>query len=1318
MFSLKSKSVRELIRDLIKAQVNREFGNLDERSESKNELIVSQIQDKLWSNIIFNNKNSSKRNKNSILEKDYMISYLDKSFSNIAISNGHADLIGDKVDKIKNSKPTTFEWQFVSLLPLVSIGNKIIKHVKCSIKDDFTLDIMFIFLRVYNAGTLYLWSDLVLIDIFYSEMTKRLYSMIKDEMKESICDVRNELPTFTSIVLVEEAMNRGITEFWKGVFTDLNICVDTFNYLYREKTLNKTLLFDNETENRVEDLLLNATEISVSVDKVADSAFNQTRKIIQDVSYDKTDFPPTESEKEASNMSKEKREATISSFMGSDSEGSNFVYECCYSTSENKVKIVEKSEYFNENELFSVSENNYSVSNKNNNKIVSYDDKSRNCEGYGIANKNYSSYNYFTKMSDMIKIGENKKTEENRFKLGHKSKTKLPVLLSRASGRSIIEYNKNRLGLSWDQQYLELNKTKKLFNESLLNVLTTERIKNCKIFFPNKNLSNGLQKNNLGYSCVSLSSIYRLFQGFPSMEFSLFPKYIRNKTLDYTDIYTFDIYKDCISVRLNEDYGELCPWMNNSGQGIRYIYHSQNHSMVNDFKNYDIASDKFTKDRNMYISNDLLSRICIFGTNVYYLKSFLEFLTVICDQINNEKIGSNDNLFIDSKLIKTNNENIISLKVIRSVLLRFIQNYFGILKTLFDQIRISNDSNKVGTSIDIQILLMILVPNINLLVKSFRLSPTNNKNVWFLPYGYSLLSNVYVYFWQLKLDKFLIEEGFFNELVSTQYRNTVNHLIRKSRNIMSDLLSSLREEVVGYEFKRLSKNIYAGINIENAMRGRIFNSNLFVLERIKLIKYITSYKSISREPMPYMLKSIENTTICDYPASEVEVYHSNDIISEFFSSEESNFKYGENKTKYESLMHYLKTYDLNFQDFYDLYHYKLENTYNFITNSKYKLKEFVNLAFIISDIIENVNDDFFMDENQALEYIKRSLKLRLKGKNNRNSIIYMENVYWVKDKSNRIHFKQLENYIESTKFAYSTEVVKFIIGLTINFKFKYEDKGVYSSDSLLECEDVVDDNETDVTFKTNINMNNKIVEINEELIITRLFQLVILLNTVIKRYLALKNIVDRIVLYIWCRRKTTDFNLYINFSNGYLYDSLSKQNMVLFWNVERKLNLIHFNLSKVLEYICVILRNLDSLNIDDINKICNYYHKWAIIKRFREKKLYSNSNSRQIGFLFSLISTFYQICLISYDITSHFNELVSNVPKRPSSFCSVKPKVSIHNGDNILPNFINTWVTNGVSNKVEKLFNMLNCLKNQIKGNNSAFDAENSHVMYYLNSNS
>ncbi|KAK6588612.1 hypothetical protein RS030_3457 [Cryptosporidium xiaoi] len=1323
MYSLRCKSVKELFRDLIRNQIKHEFGDLGERSKSVNESVVDSIQDKLWCNIIFNNKNSDKFKyfRKSIVGENDMISYLDKLFSNIAINNGHIDLKSDKINKIKQSKLTTFEHQFVSLLPLLIIGNKIIKHNKFLENDDLTLNILFILLKTYNAETLHFWNDIALINIFYSGTTRRLYSIIKNEIEsKSKYDVRNDLPTFTSIIVTDIGIKNNKTEFWEGIFADLNICVDIFSYLYKDKVLNGALLFSNKTENMIESLFSNSTEISENVNKVAGFAFSGT-KVVKDGVHNDKYTSAIINRKAPNDANKKKKESIIASFMGmgSDSEEDNFVYEYNDNVDGIDIEIVEKIEYDKKNnQVVGTIENNlpYLDNNNNNTKIASFSDKSKDCSEYNIEHKNYSSYNYFTKISDMVRIRENKRVEWDRFKLSHGSKTILPSLLSRASGRTKIVYNKNRLGQSWDQQYLELDKTNKLFNESILNVLTTERVKNCKIVFPDKETPNELQKNNFRYSCISLISIYRLFQGLPSLEFSLFPKYIRNKTLDYADIYTFNVHNDYISIKLNEDYGEFCPWMNNSGQGIKYIFHYQNYSMLNNSKNYENISEKLTKDKYIYISHDLLTRICIFGTKVYYLKSFLELLTVICDQINNGKI-ENKNSFVNSKIMEASNESVISLKILRSALMEFIKSYLSILKTIFDQIFVSNsDSNKMGTSIDIKMLLFILVPNINMLIKSFGLKPMNSSNTWTLPCGYSLLSRIYSYFWQLKLDKNWVEGHYVNEYNSLHSKSPINFWLHKSRSVMSDLLSNLCREIVGYQFNCFDKNIYDEINIENIRKKHVFTSTLFIFERIRLINGIISPNKYAgkESTMPHLLKLKENKNISNFCLYKEEINYSNKL-SEFFSSDEYDFKSVDTNAKCESLMQYLKRYDLNFQDVYDLYHYKLENAYNWIINNKYKLNEFIEIAFYISDIIENIDEILFIDKIQLLDYIKSCIKLKLGDNAHFDCIHYMDNVNWIKDEKNDLYFKLLENYITANKLASSTDIIEFIIGLAINFRFQSEHKAEYKDNNLFKSEDVCSDNDMNIILMRNI--NNNMIEINEELIITKLFQLIILLNTVLKKYLFLRKIVNRIVLYIWCRRETTDFNLYINFSNGYLYDSLSNKNMILFWKIEQTLNLIYFNLNNILEYICIIMKDLDSLNIDSKNY--DYYQKWIIVKRFQEKKLYSNASINQINFLFSLISTSYQIYLISYDIVSYFDLLISdlNIPKRPSSFFSRKVQVSSNEDNNILPNFINIWETNQIFNKVENLINILNCLKNQISENNLTFPTENSHIMYYLNSN-
>ncbi|OII75866.1 hypothetical protein cand_028780 [Cryptosporidium andersoni] len=137
---------------------------------------------------------------------------------------------------------------------------------------------------------------------------------------------------------------------------------------------------------------------------------------------------------------------------------------------------------------------------------------------------------------------------------------------------------------------------------------------------------------------------------------------------------------------------------------------------------------------------------------------------------------------------------------------------------------------------------------------------------------------------------------------------------------------------------------------------------------------------------------------------------------------------------------------------------------------------------------------------------------------------------------------------------------------------------------------------------------------------------------------------------MWCRKYTTDFNLYINFDNGFLHDNFTENLFQWLLKIENNIQYFNFVIKSISEFVILKLDNAELNNI--IHTINNPKDKWDIINKILIQQNKSKDSSNKDNFL--------TICNMIIEIISYILEILSNIdisyklPKRPSTFRSFR----------------------------------------------------------------
>ncbi|KAL5367383.1 hypothetical protein CPHLJ_7g740 [Cryptosporidium parvum] len=1384
--SLNEKSIKELLNELVKIQVKNHLQNIN--NEKNHENLIKRIEDKVWTTILYN-----KTKKKSMEDSDY-INFVDSTLSNIVVQSRIRPESMDNMNMIIDQRSKLVETQMFCFLPLFILSHNIIKQYYQSSSGSYILHMMFILIGSLDYYNLDFWKNQCLVKVYHSDFTWRLNSIMQRNLSDSVTkdakenielifDLKTYLSTFSSLIFKSIAFNKSNMDFWMDLISDFALGIVTFKNLASNLYLNEESLFNNELTQLAEDM--GEIEISRETNKIAEIAFGNdnfhfTDNDITKGTESKNSIIPKKiiSVEQNSTNIRKNRNSLLASFMGNSDdeldelEELEFYQEYKFSKEEEGEKEEEEEDIEEEVEELKIFDNQQSqiqnqvsAKSKRSSSIINME-RNKNEKFVDSKSLNLSSFNYFDGLSKSIKEKKDEAEDEN-YRICNLSKVKLPNLLRRVSGRRQIQYNNKYLGFSWDQQYLSLNKTNKIFNESILSVLTTERIKNCTIVSPNNEIS-----STDGYIWVKLDSLMKLFQGLDSEEFSLYPKYHRVREYKKTELlecYTIFIDEYNISLELVEEFGELSPWMNNYYQGDKFIYtRTGTNIKKNDIlgPQSDFMNTKSCRDEQIFLSQDLVSMICLFGTKVHYLRSLAELLIMLGDMMNDqqklESITKNEYLKCNQISIE---ESMVSIKILGKVIFELLHMYFGDIELCFSKFNYGNDhisnlsSTKTSSYLNLIALLDEFSPSFEILVSIFKLrsySGREETRTWKIPHGYSLLSYIYTYLWQFQINPYYIISN--NYFINIDGRKDINNRIDKgiysSGHILSVIYKNLQRGIFKDKLDYITSNKESN-NLELKLKANLsLNKSILrpvvpVLLRILMIKRISFNKTfqvtgrnhgnmalaktipLEKQDLSMFFSDINvftqdfkfnNKIYIDLNSeSELDVHdHDHDAELPRVPVPIKNFQETENIKKITqiAIMEYLKKNQLDFNKVYEIYFKSLDQAFENIIGLEFNINEYIDLAFEIGGLLADKSyqrNEYNIGISIQEEF--ESLKELIQDKVKKKKFILtsqcdlvseergIENLK-LRENYHTAYTKQLNNYISVNGCLQYENLIKLVFGLDLDLS-KYFKKQI---------------NISEVFSTFDIQKIGK--EQGEEEFI-KLFQIIVLLETISKRFINLKNFVGRIALYIWCRKYTTDYNLYIKFSQGYLYDSFSEELQKLIWDIERNISRVYSTIQVIQEYLVMLFRRFDLKTITKSKSYgsevsyedYNYDDKWIVVQKYYNGKLLNNLSLSEKGFIYFITCLVCQICLVLSDLLSKTDSF-RDPPKRPSSF---SPKISENqdqsdNQRNVILEFVNNWKSNCLEEKVSQYFTVYKSLKNYISGNKNIFSTENSHILYYINS--
>ncbi|KAF7457835.1 hypothetical protein HWI79_1611 [Cryptosporidium felis] len=1252
MADLSGKSIKELLSELTRSIVRKELG--EDADETQYLGLQKGIEDKIWKIILSKNKKLADPSGAD------PVGFVDKRLSDLVLKSLERAESEDNMKVIRDKRSKVVEAQMICLVPLFLMINKVISHSGNN-PQDCALQLLCVFLGSIDVWRLDFWRESYLGETFNSDLTWRLNSLIQKEIRRPDeterdrlkFDFRKDLSTFSSLFFKSRVHHLEWSQLWSEILSDFALGISTFSDLARERRIENWNIFSNRT-NKLQGQ--EESEISKKAGEIADLVFGDLVRTEKN--------GPKHLEKSANYSSRtssglERENSLLASFMGN---------------SEDELEELEATESLRidspdpKGELFlAQAEQNFAI-NIRNSLIEDLDkDQEEGTESKQVS-RSFSSYYFFTGLGE-LKEGNRGYSNTGGRSVTHLSRIRLPALLERVSRRSIVEYDNRYLGSTWDQQYLSQNHSNKAFNESILSVITTERIKNCSGILPNQFLNGGAENNegsnmgnsNTGYVWMKTGSVLRLFQGFGSSEFSLHPKNFRDERKDFSSIYTLfaDRYK--IVVRQEGSWGKLTPWMNGFGQGERFVYHGTKKSRGEN------------RDGSLYLSLDLISKMCAFGTKVHYLRSLVELLDFLLDRV---RKGGRFVVSEDDWLGSFRNI-CFSISTSRRVIFEFLQMYLDDLGRCFGRF---GELKGTDTSLNIDVILKVFSPAFDMLATVFRLRPSHDQpGIWGIFHGYFLLSEIYAHMWQFQMSSSHIlrsasksELGLEMEsrvvLSSGSSSRSIDLEIYGFGHILSTIYETLQKGLLKHQLELvcgLETGEQEYFTLNESMRESVLKSLVPILERVMTIKRALLGDSNSTEGSESLISKGFNS---EKRLSSFFSQGNGFVGSRFFGcssaedDEEMEEGLGEmnSQTRFffsrkDTLVEYLRRNRMELEQIYRLYLDRLNEAFNVVCNQTLRVKDHVNMAFAISEALGNVLWEDEEEEKQVGEVEgygreERAIFLRIlgylrsvlaergqgKGEGMKTIVGHAESLSWELERSGTDE-RQLENYMMVNGRIKCRQLFRFVFGLDMGLG---KPKRAQKRNSTIQKVEVLGTIPPDFGPE-------------------KLFQMIILLDLISKRLLELKCFVGRLSLYIWCRKNTTDFNLYLGFSQGYLYDSFSEELLKLVWGIERKVSSSHYTLERLLEYVISLLERFNlkpSFESKGFAKKLGHLcepsngQKWKVVEDFCCKDgLKAKMSPTHIDFLIRLTSLIRQICFILSDLVSRL-EPFKDPPKRPSSF--------------------------------------------------------------------
>lgn len=1341
------RSTKELLSELVRIQVRNEI-------EGDDEGLIKRIECKLWARIL------SKGRKKGVTEMVEYINYIDSSLSNMVVQSSVGSDSLERMNAFLSQRPKLVETQMLCFLPLFVLSYDLVDHYYRNPSRVYILQLMYILLGSLDTYCLDFWQGQSLARVYRSDFAWRLNSIMqrnldREEFK-SFDSKRMSFATFSSLIFKSSVFTKDSSEFWQDIISDFALGMLAFKGLVTDSS--REGLFDNQEPQFANNL--DEIRISRETDRIAEFAFggddfgpSEEAVLKGTVGSGDSEIVKREanSDKGLADRQRNKRSSLLASFMGnSDDELEEFEFRLEKTETGGSLDQSQIQSKDREKEPSVVVEQTRETT-----KMVCSQAELRDSRTLGL-----SSYSYFDGLSKLIKEKRNEREEEENRWISNLSRVKLPGLLRRVSRRSLVEYNTRYLGTSWDQQYLSLNRTNKIFNESILSVLTTERIKNCTVVSGTDNHS----RDRNGCVWIKLDSVMKLYQGLDSEEFSFYPRRQRfgpDRSLRLSDDYSVSIYHDHISLELVKEAGELSPWLNNFGLGDRLIYTRKAMG--------ERAGSVYTKDDQLiFLSQDLVSALCAFGTKVHYLRSFAELLTFLGDKMSSElksrlRLALEDSNRGSSQTV--GEESVASIKILGKVILELLQMYFRDIETCFFRLSANNgdrgasyrglSSSHTATSssyLNLCVLLTEFSPVFEMLTKVFDLRSSSSRpgvRTWKIPHGYFLLSCIYSHLWQFQMNLPLVVSNRRHSVPVFQkgiHKKIDTGLHYSNGHILSVIYRCLKNGIFDHKLDDLFKDygdLDLGLKTSSTLNRSILRCIVPTLLRILVVK-----KMCIRETRQMADQGLSKTTTIvkggsQFPDNNLSMFFSdsNNFLDleessetkhlsvnlynkqvPTVSSEDNNGEKVIANLSCEAMMEYLRRNELDFRSVYDVYFKYLNQAFDQISGLEYNVEEYLDLAFEIGEFIgeviwggrEDIADfpaiETFDDAlKKGIQSLVKAKKSALRNKCNREGLGGGELIGWRKD-SNETITKQLDNYISVNGSLGHENLLRFIFRLNLDsscFKRQVPRKGEKEVSDILET-------------TCRIGQTQRREEEEEDL--ARLFQMLILLEVIYSQFLRLKQFVGRVGMYIWCRKNTTDYNLYIKFSQGYLYDTFSEELQRLVWEIENKITIIHNRIRIIQEYMVMLFGKLDPSPLKTFRnqkrrENYSYDDKWKIVMNFYNGKLFSHLSLDEKIFIRSVTCLVCQICIILSDLASKIVSL-KNLPKRPSSFSPKSPEEQDfrdrnHQRNTILE-LVDSWKSNNLAEIVSRFSQTYESLKSYISENKAIFYQENSHALYYI----
>ncbi|KAJ1609537.1 hypothetical protein OIY81_2331 [Cryptosporidium canis] len=1333
------KSVKQLIRELVGIQVRQ--GVQGSHHESNYQDLVKKIECNVWAKIL-----SKRRGGRATGDLDYT-SYLDSSLSNIVLQSNPGPGSDRSISIFKDQRSKVVETQMFCFLPLFILSYNL---ADCCFRNPsrlYILQLMYILIGSLDTYSLDLWQDSCLRRVYQSGLTWRLNSImqrslsdlitggLEEDSPEQTLDFKRDFSTFSSLIFKRTAFTKSLRDFWLDVISDFSLGIVTFRGLVSDS--RRETLFDNEVLPLTKSL--DDVELSRQTDRIAEMAFGDDNFGPRDeLAVGGTEGSRLSIPKYATPsvsrpaVIQSKRSSLLASFMGNSDDESDNAESLWEQLDAGDASVVpvslgkrDKADHGQDGSIIQIRDQRERLSvgleSGGEIKIVPPQSELENSKVPGT-----SLFSYFDGLSKLIKEDKGPHERENQ-RVQNLSRVRLPGILRRVSRRSEVEYSRKYLGLSWDQQYLSLNKTNKVFNESVLSVLTTERVKNCTV------ASSDPQSRGVGeYVWIGLDSVRRLLQGVDSEEFSIYPRRQEvgtSKSTGFVDDYSVFVDDQYVSVELLRDVGELSPWMNNFGQGDRFMYTRVGRSGISGSR-----GARGDHEEQIFLSQDLVSTLCSIGTRVHYLRSFAELLAFLWGRMSR-----------DSSLT-VREESVASIRILSKVIQEFLQLYLGDIELYFSRLASRGglspqEPPPTNSYLSVCILLMELSPAIEMLTKIFNLrsfSRHSETRIWKVPHGYFLLNYIYYYLWQFQMNLPWTASKDRESVSKTQGGGTVFRRVDTSiynyGHILSVIYKCIKKGIFNYRLDSVhslaeSQDLESRLKSSLALNRSILKSIVPILLRILVMKRICSKESglvTVRDPSGVLsLKApvdlekslstfFSDSNIFQLVGSETET--ESEPGPEHLFTDDPQTRPSEFRTiggaahgfAGETVMDYLKRNQLDFGRIYQTYFRHLDQAIERINSLEYNMEEYLALAFRIGRFLGDqewgggeANISLLADD--LLGHLKEVASARAPRSSQRHPSFGegLEKIKWRKD-SNLANTRQLDNYVMLNGAFDYEGLARLILGLDIDLSSFRRHANRDGSPGALEIQEIG--------------------QAREEEDMVKLFQMIVLLEVISDRLVELKRFVGRVAMYIWCRKNTTDYNLYIRFSQGYLYDAFSEELQKLVWGIENNIGTIHFNIEIIKNYVVMIFERLDpkaklaskSENVQECN---NYDSKWRTVFNYCNGRLFNQLSLSEKRFIYSLTCHICQICLLLLDFISKAGSF-KEPPKRPSSFPQKRTMEQDFMEDqrNVMLELLDKWKSNKLGEMASRLLHAYKSLANYISGNRATFCQENSYILYYISS--